>query len=191
MDSTNFFSLLGEMPTKSELNLKVLQELDCGTFIRQKIGYSSEVGETISAFLCIPKNISASLPAIYCFHQHAGNWSLGKSEVVGLAGLPDQVYARELAERGYITLAPDAICFEERADAADPVRYHAHQLHTRLMRGLNSAGDFYSELVSKVGEAVGVADGEPYWNAYLEQWQVWVKFGSGCKSVVCDWLVAV
>ena len=140
MDSTNFFSLLGEMPTKSELNLKVLQELDCGTFIRQKIGYSSEVGETISAFLCIPKNISASLPAIYCFHQHAGNWSLGKSEVVGLAGLPDQVYARELAERGYITLAPDAICFEERADAADPVRYHAHQLHTRLMRGQTLLG---------------------------------------------------
>ncbi|MHC5862882.1 alpha/beta hydrolase [Nostoc sp.] len=128
------------MPTKSELNLKVLQELDCGTFIRQKIGYSSEVGETISAFLCIPKNISASLPAIYCFHQHAGNWSLGKSEVVGLAGLPDQVYARELAERGYITLAPDAICFEERADAADPVRYHAHQLHTRLMRGQTLLG---------------------------------------------------
>ncbi|MHC5937902.1 alpha/beta hydrolase [Nostoc sp.] len=140
MDSTNFLSLLGEMPTKSELNLKVLQEVDCGTFIRQKIGYSSEVGETISAFLCIPKNISASLPAIYCFHQHAGNWSLGKSEVVGLAGLPDQVYARELAERGYITLAPDAICFEERADAADPVRYHAHQLHTRLMRGQTLLG---------------------------------------------------
>lgn len=140
MDSTNFLSLLGEMPTKSELNLKVLQEVDCGTFIRQKIGYSSEVGETISAFLCIPKNISALLPAIYCFHQHAGNWSLGKSEVVGLAGLPDQVYARELAERGYITLAPDAICFEERADAADPVRYHAHQLHTRLMRGQTLLG---------------------------------------------------
>ncbi|MEH1853384.1 MAG: hypothetical protein V7L11_17325 [Nostoc sp.] len=39
-----------------------------------------------------------------------------------------------------------------------------------MQLGLNSAGDFYSELVSKVGEAVGVADGEPYWNAYLGQW---------------------
>ncbi|QFS51874.1 DNA primase [Nostoc sphaeroides CCNUC1] len=23
------------------------------------------------------------------------------------------------------------------------------------------------------------------------QWQVWVSFGSECRSVVCDWLVAV
>lgn len=140
MDRPTFLSLLGEMPTKSELNLSVFEEVDCGAFIRQKIGYSSEVGETIAAFLCIPKNVNASLPAIYCFHQHAGNWLLGKSEVVGLAGSPDQGYAKELAERGYITLAPDAICFEERADATDPVRYHAHQLHTRLMQGQTLLG---------------------------------------------------
>ncbi|QFS52021.1 hypothetical protein [Nostoc sphaeroides] len=57
--------------------------------------------------------------------------------------------------------------------------------------GLDSAGSFYNELVSKVGEAVGIADGEPYWNGYLGQWQVWVNFADGCRSVVCDWLVAV
>ncbi|MBW4618063.1 MAG: acetylxylan esterase [Cyanosarcina radialis HA8281-LM2] len=140
MNRTSFLSLLGEMPTKSELNLKVFEERDCGSFVQQKIGYSSEAGETISAFLCIPKNINVPLSAIYCFHQHAANWALGKSEVVGFAGSPDQAYAKELAERGYITLAPDAICFEERADAADPVRYHAHQLHTRLMRGQTLLG---------------------------------------------------
>ena len=114
MDKNNLLSLLGEMPTKVELNLKVLEEVDCGSFIRQKISYSSEVGEIIPAFLCIPKHTLTSTPAIYCFHQHAGNWRLGKSEVVGLAGSPDQSYAKELAERGYVTLAPDAICFEER-----------------------------------------------------------------------------
>jgi dienelactone hydrolase len=140
MSSTNFLSLLGKMPTKSELNLKVFEEADCGVFVRQKIGYSSEAGETISAFLCIPKNTNTPLPAIYCFHQHAANWSLGKSEVVGLAGSPEQAYAKELAERGYVTLAPDAICFEERADTADSIRYHAHQLHTRLMRGQTLLG---------------------------------------------------
>lgn len=140
MDRSTFLSLLGNIPAKSELNLTVFEEVDCGAFVRQKIGYSSEVGETISAFLCIPKNINVSLPAIYCFHQHAGNWSLGKSEVVGLAGSPDQGYAKELAERGYVTLAPDAICFEERGDATDPIQYHVHQLHARLMRGQTLLG---------------------------------------------------
>ncbi|MBD2535221.1 DUF3854 domain-containing protein [Nostoc flagelliforme FACHB-838] len=64
-------------------------------------------------------------------------------------------------------------------------------LKLKLQQGLNSIGSSYSELISKVGQAVGVADGEPYWNTYLNQWQVWVNFGSGCTSVVCDWLTVV
>jgi hypothetical protein len=64
-------------------------------------------------------------------------------------------------------------------------------LKLKMQQGLDSAGQFYQQLVSTIGSAVGVADGEPYWNGYLGQWQVWVKFGSGCRSVVCDWLVAV
>lgn len=32
-------------------------------------------------------------------------------------------------------MAPDAICFEERACPNDPVLHHAYQLHTRLLRG--------------------------------------------------------
>ncbi|QFS49702.1 hypothetical protein [Nostoc sphaeroides] len=64
-------------------------------------------------------------------------------------------------------------------------------LKLKLQQGLDSAGQFYQQLISTIGEAVGVADGEPYWNGYLGQWQVWVNFASGCKSVFCDWLVAV
>ncbi|MEH1962141.1 MAG: hypothetical protein V7L05_20150 [Nostoc sp.] len=64
-------------------------------------------------------------------------------------------------------------------------------LKMKMREGLDSAGRFYTELVSQVGSAVGVADGEPYWNGYLGQWQVWVNFESDCRSVVCDWLFAV
>ncbi|MBD2510369.1 hypothetical protein H6G91_24330 [Nostoc muscorum FACHB-395] len=64
-------------------------------------------------------------------------------------------------------------------------------LKLKLQQGLDSAGRFYTELISQVGFSVGVADGEPYWNGYLGQWQVWVNFGSECRSVVCDWLVVV
>lgn len=64
-------------------------------------------------------------------------------------------------------------------------------LKLKMRLGLDSVGKFYQQLVSKEGEAVGIADGEPYWNAYLGQWQVWVKFGGGCTSVVCVGKVAV
>ncbi|BAZ16442.1 hypothetical protein NIES4071_83190 [Calothrix sp. NIES-4071] len=83
MNRDDFLSLLGAMPIKDSLNFNVIEEVDCGTFVRNKISYSAEVGETISAFLCIPKAKRAPLPAIYCFHQHAGNWRLGKSSRCG------------------------------------------------------------------------------------------------------------
>ncbi|QFS51425.1 plasmid replication protein, CyRepA1 family [Nostoc sphaeroides] len=72
-----------------------------------------------------------------------------------------------------------------------PVTLGWKGLKLKLQQGLDSAGQFYTELVSQVGNAIGVADGEPYWNGYLGQWQVWVNFASGCKSVFCDWLVVV
>ena len=73
----------------------------------------------------------------------------------------------------------------------NPIAQGWKGLKLKLQQGLDSIGSSYSELVSKVGEAVGVADGEPYWNGYLGQWQVWVKFADGCTSVAYDWLVAV
>ncbi|MEH2431792.1 MAG: hypothetical protein V7K26_30745 [Nostoc sp.] len=65
------------------------------------------------------------------------------------------------------------------------------RLKLKMQQGLDSAGSFYNELVSTIGEAVGVADGEPFWNRYLGQWQIAVNFASGCKSVLCDWLIVV
>jgi hypothetical protein len=39
-------------------------------------------------------------PVIFCHHQHASEFDIGKSEVVGLRGDPDQAHAAELARRG-------------------------------------------------------------------------------------------
>lgn len=135
LDRKTLLSLLGKMPTKPKLSLEIVEEVDCSSFIRRKVSYQVESGERVAAYLCIPKSGNGPFPAVFCFHQHGGNRLLGKSELVGLGGSADQVYAKELAERGYVTLAPDAICFEERADPEEPVKFHLYQLHTRLVRG--------------------------------------------------------
>ncbi|MEH1864596.1 MAG: hypothetical protein V7K69_06205 [Nostoc sp.] len=49
--------------------------------------------------------------------------------------------------------------------------------------GLDSVGQFHQHLVSQLGDAIGVADGEPYWKGCLGQWQVWVNNGS--RVYVC------
>lgn len=136
MNRKTLINLLGELPNKVAPQMTILDEVDCGSYLRRKIEYSVEPNERLTAYLCIPHNRDKALPGIYCFHQHAGNRLLGKSEVVGLAGDPDQAYASELAERGFITIAPDAICFEDRCQNRDSPDYnHVHQLHLKLIRG--------------------------------------------------------
>ncbi|MEH1936388.1 MAG: hypothetical protein V7L14_22345 [Nostoc sp.] len=49
-------------------------------------------------------------------------------------------------------------------------------LKLKMRQGLDCVGSFYSELISTCGEAIGVADGEPFWNGYVGQWQVAVNF---------------
>lgn len=85
-----------------------------GSIRCEKVTYETEPGEVVSAYVLIPKKQKTPAPAIFCHHQHGGVFENGKSEVVGIVGDPQQAYARELAERGYITFAPDAKCFEER-----------------------------------------------------------------------------
>jgi hypothetical protein len=77
--------------------------------------------------------------------SHAGNFGLGRREVVGLAGDPDQAYARELAEQGFPTIARDAIGFNERSwspDGRSNVSWF--ELATRLVHGSDIAGCLFA-----------------------------------------------
>ena len=115
MDSSvqNLRKIIGPFPDKVPLEAKILESINCGPFFREKVEYTTEENDRIRAFILIPKKITEKTPAIYCHHQHAGNYTLGKSEVVGLNGEPDQSYARELAKLGFIAFAPDSISFDE------------------------------------------------------------------------------
>ncbi len=84
-------------------------------YTRSLIEYSGSEDDLIKAFLFEPTNSSlASAPAVLIHHQHNGEQFLGKSEVAGIAGNPLQAFGPQLAQRGFVVLAPDQICFEDR-----------------------------------------------------------------------------
>jgi dienelactone hydrolase len=135
MDLHRLKQLLGPFPARCPLDAVVLETVDCGLYVRETIEYAVEANERIRSFLLVPKRINQTAPAIFAHHQHARQFHLGKSEVVGLAGDPDQAYAAELAQRGYVVIAPDALAFEERNWSNPSGEAEYFELATRLVQG--------------------------------------------------------
>ncbi len=128
--------LLGEFPPESELAPKVIRRKEEADRIVELVTYEVEPGDVVSAVLMIPKHRTPPIPTLFCHHQHAGQYDLGKSEVVGWAGNPQQAYAAELCARGYVTFSPDTVCFEERRDP----RFEGDQYERFLSEELSLKG---------------------------------------------------
>lgn len=101
--------VMGPLPGREKrcpLDARIEGEIDCGAYVRRFLTYASEPGSRVPAFLLIPKRALSGkvrAPGVLCLHQtHA----LGQKVVVGLGNSPDDEYGVELAERGYVCLAP-------------------------------------------------------------------------------------
>ncbi len=103
--------VMGKLPGEEKrcpLDVQVQEEVDCGKYVRRLISYQSEPGSRVPAYLCIPKSAlqkdASPVPAALCLHGTDN--VIGHGTVVGL-GRPNRNYASELAERGWVTLAPN------------------------------------------------------------------------------------
>jgi pimeloyl-ACP methyl ester carboxylesterase len=107
--------VMGPLPEKKpgETSLKVVSSRREPRYLLQKVSIASEPGDRVPAWLLIPHSVAASkhgAPGMLCLHQTV---AIGKDEPAGLGTNPDLDYARELAERGYVTIAPDYPNFGE------------------------------------------------------------------------------
>lgn len=103
------------------LAVQVLEEHQEAGYLRRKIAYHTDDQKLrVRAWLLIPdvaskrREVSSAQaikhPAVLCLHQTIRQ---GKDSVVGLADRPTLHYAKELAQRGYVALAPDYPSFGE------------------------------------------------------------------------------
>ncbi len=74
-----------------------------GLVVRQGLRYEAEPGDMAPAWLLFPAN-GQMRGGVLCLHQTT---RIGKDEPAGLGGLSNLHYARHLAERGWVALAPD------------------------------------------------------------------------------------
>jgi hypothetical protein len=104
--------VMGSLPGPEKrclLDMKIDEEVDCGSYLRRSITYASEPGSRVPAYLLIPKKALRGevkrVSAVLCLHGTDN--VVGNGVVVGLGSRPNRSYANELAERGYVTLAPN------------------------------------------------------------------------------------
>jgi len=130
-----FTQLLGRLPDRVPLNVEVLDSVDCGTYRREHIVYDTERWMSVPAYLLVPHRRKRPGPAILAQHGHGP----GKDEICNLVATGDEgsapnLYGHELAERGYVVLAPDLRTFGERADWEPPNIYSCD--HTYMYASL-------------------------------------------------------
>lgn len=103
--------IMGPLPAAEKrcpLDVKLVSETDCDGYVRRLLTYQSEPGGRVPAYLLIPKaaltqKAGRQFPAVLALHQtHA----TGQKVVVGLGNSPDDEYGVELAQLGFVVLAP-------------------------------------------------------------------------------------
>ncbi len=98
--------VMGPLPRRRKTALKTeeVERADLPNLRRTKITFDGGQGDRVPAYLLVPDNLSNPAPAVLCLHQTA---RVGKGEPAGLGSNANLHYAQELAERGYVTIAPD------------------------------------------------------------------------------------
>jgi len=87
------------------------EEKDMGTYLLRHIAYPVDgPDDLVPALLLTPKSLKGPTAGVVALHQTTPE---GKEEPAGLGGKSDLAYAKELAERGYVVIAPDYITFGE------------------------------------------------------------------------------
>jgi dienelactone hydrolase len=107
--------LLGEFPPRPRVpEVTVLSRTDEGDYILEKFAYSNGLNATVPGYLFLPKSAPGKVPAILYCHWHAGQYEVGKEEMLRQNATPVPP-GPALARLGFAVLGIDANGFGERS----------------------------------------------------------------------------
>lgn len=113
-------------PNRPPLDLQVHESVVIDdAYERRLISYAVEADERAHAYLGIPRDASARMPAVVALH---GTFPKGKERAAGLVDNPDKAYLDHLCRRGYVVIAPDHFVAGHRTPPEGPyetARFHA------------------------------------------------------------------
>lgn len=126
--------------------------------ILRKLTFAAEPGDRVPAYLLVPKGLQGKAPAAICLHPTSR--PLGKAVVLGQGPLPNRGYALELAQRGYVALAPDypdmgEYRFDPYAHGYASTTMKGIWNHMRAVDLLQSLDEVDGERIVAIGHSLG------------------------------------
>jgi len=130
--------LLQYDPPRCDPDAEVVQRVDCGDYVREKLYFNTTPDIRVPAYLLLPKGEAKPRPAIVMLHDHGAFFVWGKEKVISTADEHPvltqfkQTYysgrsvGDELAKRGYVVIAIDMFYWGERRMLlpGDPPPWH-------------------------------------------------------------------
>ena len=118
--------LLHYAPPKCDPRAEVVQRVDCGDYVRERIQFNTTPDIRVPAYVLVPKNAKFPAPAIVNLHDHGAFYLWGKEKLVeledehpSLTAFRRQYYsgictASALAQQGYVVIVIDMFYWGER-----------------------------------------------------------------------------
>ena len=146
-------------PAASPLDLRIETTEELPRIRRQKVTFRTDGEDRVPAYLLTPRDLprGKKVPAVLCLHETN---PIGKAESVGLGQRANLHYALELAERGYVTLAPDypnfgEYKFDAYAHGFASATMKAITNHRRAVDLLRSLPEVDPERIGVIGHSLG------------------------------------
>lgn len=159
----NMEKVMGKLPQRHSLvpfDILVIDSLIEEDFTRYNLSFSVAKDERLTAYLYVPfqNGIARKVAAMLVLHETN---PIGRRGVDGQDGKPNRAYARELAKRGYVVIAPDYPSFGDLKDHNfENDRYDSATMqgifnHMRCIDLLQSRKDVNRDKIGVVGLSLG------------------------------------
>ncbi len=158
----NMEAIMGSLPDRQNLpdfDIRIKDSLRTESYLRLSIDFQAAKGERVPAYLYIPhrSSVTGQLPAMLALHPTGAD---GKKIVDG-EGKENRGYAKELAERGYIVIAPDYPSFGDLSEYDfNNDRYESGTMaaifyHMRCVDLLMDRSDVDRDRIGVIGHSLG------------------------------------
>lgn len=159
----NMQKVMGPLPDRKQLkssDIQVIDSVNEVNFTRYNILFEVEKNEILPVYLYVPKQFGnpKKIPAMLVLHETD---LLGRKAVDGQGNKPNRSHARELAQRGYVVIAPDYPSFgDTEYYNFDTDRYESGTMkgifnHMRCIDLLESRVDVDTDKIGVLGHSLG------------------------------------